>query len=403
MNYDDFEEPEWELEWEPEDLFNIYEKPFKESFFSRGEPVYKLGRCIRRCPEVLQDVIAESYGLELKEGKSRKKQLEKLEKMIPERMSESLINIGLADMQLLAKLAVDECSIEEVTRGFHLQEKGLVFYYLVDKEELVIPVVPEEVTDRLSELLDDETFLVESSLRILYQKFIHGYVRLYGVFDKKMFYHDVLAYMEKAGYTLWTEEKLEEILSAMAENPERFCLKGEYVFDPDLEEDEDYVRRYKALGDKSYYSFSEEDIEFYQEEYVDVHSKAYIALMRYLRGKLNNVEDTDCLMEELAVEVVEEIGGIYSVPAIVERYEIPFSSEEDLNKFETLFRRWEDSVRKWNNRGFTNLEMQERGETGSNAKMKWNLKRMGFQEAKPHPDAPCPCGSGKRYRQCCGR
>lgn len=108
-------------------------------------------------------------------------------------------------------------------------------------------------------------------------------------------------------------------------------------------------------------------------------------------------------MEELFIEAAEALGAIFSVPEIVKRYEITFLSEEDLKDFESLFRSLEDSVRKRGNRGFTNRELRERGEEGSYVEINWGPDKMEFREKAIDPDAPCPCGSGKKYRQCCGR
>lgn len=34
---------------------------------------------------------------------------------------------------------------------------------------------------------------------------------------------------------------------------------------------------------------------------------------------------------------------------------------------------------------------------------KTDIRGMVVNEAKPGPNDPCPCGSGKKYKKCCGR
>lgn len=117
---------------------------------------------------------------------------------------------------------------------------------------------------------------------------------------------------------------------------------------------------------------------------------------------MSDRQEIEGLMMEISVEAVEELGGMYSIPEIVDRYKVSFSSEEDLKEFERLFRDLEDHLRKWNNRGYTNLELGERGEEGSRAVINWDFNRIRLGK-DTDPDAPCPCGSGKKYKQCCGR
>ena len=168
-------------------------------------------------------------------------------------------------------------------------------------------------------------------------------------------------------------------------------------------DDEDYKKRIDAVRNKHYYEPTENDIIFYRDNYVDKRSKEYHLLKGYLGKKIYDTETLEKLLEELSVEAVEEVGGLFAVPEILERYDCTFSSDGDLKEFEQIFRNWEDQVRKWNNRGFTNAEMKARGECGSSAKIDWNPASMTFKEDTPDPDGPCPCGSGKKYRQCCGR
>lgn len=141
----------------------------------------------------------------------------------------------------------------------------------------------------------------------------------------------------------------------------------------------------------------------YRKNYIDERTKEYRLLKRYLSKIYDDEMIAGRLLEELSIEAVEELGGIFAVPEILERYDFTCSSVEDLKEFEQLFRNWEDQVRKWNNRGFTNAELKARGERGSSVKIDWDLANMKFKEVTPDPDAPCPCGSGKKYRQCCGR
>lgn len=60
-----------------------------------------------------------------------------------------------------------------------------------------------------------------------------------------------------------------------------------------------------------------------------------------------------------------------------------------------------DSQEKMN--GFDEIMEQVWKETRTVGSCGYNRVELDAKTARIDPDAPCPCGSGKRYRQCCGR
>ena len=96
---------------------------------------------------------------------------------------------------------------------------------------------------------------------------------------------------------------------------------------------------------------------------------------------------------------------------------IQFSSDDDLQEFAPLMMDVNNNTRMLIHRGWTPVEMfrqtppRPKGQrpklvpmSSSAAKMldeaSDELKGMGFDVA---PNDPCPCGSGKKYKKCCGR
>ena len=54
-------------------------------------------------------------------------------------------------------------------------------------------------------------------------------------------------------------------------------------------------------------------------------------------------------------------------------------------------------------RGFDEIMEQVWRETKTVGNCGYSRAELEARESDISPDAPCPCGSGKRYRQCCGR
>lgn len=448
-----------DLDMELEGLFDLIEDPLIDSFFIKGEPDPHLGTSLLRCPKSLQDTIAEEYNLKLGNGKGRKKQLQMLEKRIIEELPRRIEVMSIDDVKMLMTLAEGEEDIADAANGFSLLGRGWVFYYIDNEKQDTIPVVPVEIVEKFKEIFKDRELIVRMGCCELFRRYIYMFLRLYGVFDKNWLFaviekHSAAeesgaeaeekgteekgteergtgekepeekeleekASIEKASIEKASEEKragivelpetdklielLKEQLNRIQKESGMFEINEDYIYDSELGDDEDYKKRIDAVRNKHYYEPTENDIIFYRDNYVDKRSKEYHLLKGYLGKKIYDTETLEKLLEELSVEAVEEVGGLFAVPEILERYDCTFSSDGDLKEFEQIFRNWEDQVRKWNNRGFTNAEMKARGECGSSAKIDWNPASMTFKEDIPDPDGPCPCGSGKKYRQCCGR
>lgn len=448
-----------DLDMKLDGLFDLIEDPLIDSFFIKGEPDPHLGTSLLRCPKTLQDTIAEEYNLKLGNGKGRKKQLQMLEKRIIEELPRQIEVMSIDDVKMLMTLAEGEEDIADAANGFSLLGRGWVFYYIDNDKQDTIPVVPVEIVEKLKEIFKDRELIVRMGCCELFRRYIYMFLRLYGVFDKNWLFaviekHSAAeesgaeaeekgteekgteergtgekepeekeleekASIEKASIEKASEEKragivelpetdklielLKEQLNRIQKESGMFEINEDYIYDSELGDDEDYKKRIDAVRNKHYYEPTENDIIFYRDNYVDKRSKEYHLLKGYLGKKIYDTETLEKLLEELSVEAVEEVGGLFAVPEILERYDCTFSSDGDLKEFEQIFQNWEDQVRKWNNRGFTNAEMKARGECGSSAKIDWNPASMTFKEDTPDPDGPCPCGSGKKYRQCCGR
>ena len=74
-----------------------------------------------------------------------------------------------------------------------------------------------------------------------------------------------------------------------------------------------------------------------------------------------------------------------------------------------------DCTRRWENKGFTPFEREEMDEKKKRTGLK-TLSSQAYEETikmdnvipfertkKVYPNDPCPCGSGKKYKHCCGR
>ena len=116
---------------------------------------------------------------------------------------------------------------------------------------------------------------------------------------------------------------------------------------------------------------------------------------------MKNKTRADYLMLELEYKVTEEdlnAAGIMNL--LFERY-VEFPNRTRGNHFVENCSEWVYSVRKWSNRGFTDRELGKEKIIPSEI----GLPEISNQVAKKKigRNDPCPCGSGKKYKHCCGK
>lgn len=90
--------------------------------------------------------------------------------------------------------------------------------------------------------------------------------------------------------------------------------------------------------------------------------------------------------------------GVSELASILDKYELICSNEKQLQEFLNLVMLAKNSMRLWQNNGFTPLELSEIiRERDKNV-----IKLPTILQQKTGRNDPCPCGSGKKYKKCCG-
>lgn len=74
--------------------------------------------------------------------------------------------------------------IEKAAEGLGFQKKGWIFYYVDNEEQNTIPVVPDEIMEKLKTLTEDRGFIRRMAWNRVFQSYMNTFARLYGVFDK---------------------------------------------------------------------------------------------------------------------------------------------------------------------------------------------------------------------------
>ncbi|MBC9785343.1 SEC-C domain-containing protein [Heliobacterium chlorum] len=158
---------------------------------------------------------------------------------------------------------------------------------------------------------------------------------------------------------------------------------------------EEQLRQRK--GKPFYIPKREELLKYKEESYFEV-TKEYEALRSYLT--LNIFEGDEVKAEKLCEEVQGICENCFSMELIFNvfnREDVIFKNEDQVNEVLRRVMDLANNTRIWENNGHTPSEI-------FNMKERPNLRPLpkSGKFNKIGRNDPCPCGSGKKYKKCCG-
>ena len=196
------------------------------------------------------------------------------------------------------------------------------------------------------------------------------------------------------------------------EHPLKSCeLAADYLFVEDPEREIRELRR--AQKGKPLKIFPKEEFLRYADSdyFPDTpQRKAMIAFLRPLSaGLLLSVADyCNCIQSVITIDApIQELLNLLSVEGLTEK------KRWDLAKFVELYQNLNNHTHKFANRGYTPdelLRMEQQGCPAVKKKAPAGQLCM-FEDIRARQplagmlngEAPCPCGSGKKYKNCCGK
>lgn len=313
----------------------------------------------------------------------------------PGRLEELLYVVGNQEWELFQ---------ETVRRGtVELKENDLARYkvltelcYLaVSKRGAQITVsVPAEVCSVFQTLVEGD-FLERKARYDLLDRYALAATNLYGVISQDDF---LALFNQQNEEEVGIDEMFAALIRFIAVDAP-YCFWKDYLVSEDFAENDfnDVPDLTARIGDKPRYIPDKQELLRYADLDYFERTEAINRLKKYLMEKLRQDSDQ-------AEEIVEEIHYACMVEArtqdifrILQEYRIKFN-ERQFAEMAQLVTRVSNSTRLWSNNGHTPNEMFNLLERDKLLPLPGQAKhrKIGRNE-------PCPCGSGKKYKRCCGR
>ena len=234
---------------------------------------------------------------------------------------------------------------------------------------------------------------------------------IYAIAPLKIVYR---MYRKRDGFKVSYEDFL-EILKELTDKEDLCIIKGGKLVWSAVLQDDLYERIEEFQGDRDFYIPTVEEILDYAKNGYPSQDPSYKKLASFLRDELQ-VEDEK--LEELLYIVYKEFSMDGMLSDIMEEFKesgIVFESEYQTEKFASIMTEVNNNTRMLDFRGYTPNEINRSsvqniapvapamqsfvpmGNVPTNNMINMQPKK------KVYPNDPCPCGSGKKYKKCCGR
>lgn len=398
-----------------EDIWNQMANSYTENFMIQGEETTSLEQILSRAPECLLDLILENWSEEIASDVSRDQKERCVYDLVIRSFEKEFVFLDKEDMEVMAKSAngYPLSGMQLAAAQENYCYKGWLFMFHQDNG--CIFVMPDEIREKMLGNLQDEKMQSQLGLVTGLRLTLRACMNLFGVVERKKVLQ--IAMDKMFGYLDLPEaekkelaelpEKAEEILQILCQRAEgEIWQEGEWLISSEFENRKQYKQFLRQVSGQEYYIPNQEEIFLYAEHLVDIENPCYTKMLTDLTGLMRDKTRADNLMFELEFMVAQNDFQTQDIMNLLFTRDIAFSSRKRGERFAENCGEWVHTVRKWSNRGFTDEELgKQKKETSMTLVSDWGIeeKQTTKTQKKIGRNDPCPCGSGKKYKKCCGK
>lgn len=256
--------------------------------------------------------------------------------------------------------------------------------------------IPRDVQEKYQKICTPE-FRQEIERQFLLTSYCHAAVYLYGVVTKK----DILDIYHKYEKKEVSEKVLDKVLSQLCEKSEDYILANGYFMDERLYDDTEY--RYILEEQRQYPRYfpdSREEMLAYGNSAGQYLSNELYFFAEYLE-KNQNLDPAKITSLYLYVIDSLRMNREYKeISLLCLNSGCKLNTQKKIRELMSNLDRLDLVLRKWEFNGHNKKEISPEE---PNAEPE-NTKILPFKKAaKIYPNDLCPCGSGKKYKYCCGK
>lgn len=309
-----------------------------------------------------------------------------------------LEKLSLEDYQCferLVKIEQKKVEVEELSSYRVLFALGLIYLWDGDK----VQVAPE-LKEAFNQMMKDENvkkaFKEKQAISQKVTTYMQAAMNLYGMMPIEDFLEFYTQYEEVESLE---KEEIYPILEAIYTESVIYgdgFIEDGYLMDGSFEyvSAEEIMYFKKETQSKPYYRPEKAIFLRYADEYYYEETSEIKEVKRFLNHRFPfHHQDIEEAVEDwvldTCIEIMPSVQLISELLVSLENYGLVLSDFKEVQQFTQLMQKAHNHTRMWINRGYSPQELRE---------------IMGAQKArvKVGRNDPCPCGSGKKYKKCCG-
>lgn len=257
--------------------------------------------------------------------------------------------------------------------------------------------IPLDVQEKYKKICTPE-FRQEIEQHFLLTSYCNAAIYLYGVITKKEILDIYRKYEKKEA----SEKILDQVILQSCQKDDGYILADGYLMDDRLYDDTIY--RYILEEQKEYPRYfpdSREEILAYGNPAGQYLSEDLYFFAEYLE-KSQNLEPSK--LTSLYLYIIDSLRmnrEYKEISLLCLNSGCKLITQKKIRELMSNLDRLDLILRKWEFNGHNKMEISPEEPTSTET---GNAKILPFKkEAKIYPNDPCPCGSGKKYKHCCGK
>ncbi|CAH0120150.1 hypothetical protein PAE9249_02663 [Paenibacillus sp. CECT 9249] len=281
----------------------------------------------------------------------------------------------------------------------HFLDRGLVFSYFTDHKFYL--VMPDEVKAAYA-ALNTETFAKSRERRQLVYQYILAASHLYGAIQPDK----LIDIFNEQNSEHLTRQELDRYLDEFLAREQVFYYENGHIVEMSVEE----------KGDLETFLHNREGKPFYippKSEFLKYADDQYFEMTPQLTALKKYVSEHLCKDQQMVEYLIDDVQLACSMEAPLqdiiyefERRDIIFDTMKQAEKVVSLITDIHNHTRLWRNAGHTAMELREisvpSGQRPTKAPFQV-LVNGQIASKKIGRNEPCPCGSGLKYKKCCGK
>lgn len=250
--------------------------------------------------------------------------------------------------------------------------------------------IPEDVASAYRSL-DSGQFRERRKRTSFFLKCLRIVGGIYGVIPVDVFLDMVNQHTKQK----MTEEELREQMQAIPPEFQEFVMDDGKIYHKEFYPDAEGLLAVQE--GKTFYFPSEKELHDYSLYGCLPKSAEALKFKSYLKKELGAMDDEAEMGCRLIQRIIMGGGAMDDIFDVLEGLGLMVDDERELESLVNAVGIFWNKTRMIENRGFTPEEMSRK------ELRKKIIEFQDIQKSKVYPNDPCPCGSGKKYKKCCGK